>query len=302
MDELAGTTLTVLLFVAAFLGCGAYAVLSMADLRAARRGFGATAFSFAAIGLVLGTMTTWPLSTRIIVCAVFMAVSGGSLVWILDYLKIREALGIENTQTETGRLVSQAQFGKVTELEALFGGKDENDLRQLFDLPTILQKNINTQIIRIGFIKSGREKDFLYSNYTDNGSWIMWAKEGHYSTGPSGVHVEAGPKDVLYLVTTNKFQMAQKKIVEFINSALVPQPIKLKVSEFNKAIAQDTELMMKILDSKMHEDENYFLKNMEMDTPYYGVIVTAFATQMTPLKPAADGVLSAIAESWKISK
>jgi hypothetical protein len=96
--------------------------------------------------------------------------------------------------------------------------------------------------------------------------------------------------------------MAQKKIVEFINSALVPQPIKLKVSEFNKAIAQDTELMMKILDSKMHEDENYFLKNMDMDTPYYGVIVTAFATQMTPLKPAAEGVLSAIAESWKISK
>jgi len=70
-------------------------VLSMADFRAARRGFWATAVSFAAIGLVLGIMTTWPLPARIIVCAAFLAVAGGGLIWILDYLRIREALGIE---------------------------------------------------------------------------------------------------------------------------------------------------------------------------------------------------------------
>ena len=102
----------------------------------------------------------------------------------------------------------------------------------------------------MGFIKSGKEEDFLYSNYTDNGSWIMWAKEGHYTTGPSGVHVDAGPKDVLYLVTTTKFQIAQKRLVDFMNSALLPESIKKEIAGFNDTINKDTELMMRILDEK----------------------------------------------------
>jgi hypothetical protein len=98
MPEPTGTIFTVLLFLAAFLGSGAYAVLSMADFRAARRGFCATAVSFAAIGLILGIMTTWPLSIRVAVCAAFMAIAGGGLIWIFDYLKVREALGVEKTE------------------------------------------------------------------------------------------------------------------------------------------------------------------------------------------------------------
>jgi hypothetical protein len=211
MGEATGTIFTILLFVAAFLGTAAYSVLSLADYRAARRGFWATAISFAAIGIVLGSMTTWPLSVRITVCAVFCATAGGGLAWVLDYLKIREKLAIETSdQNETGKLVSQAQFSKIAELEKFFGGKDENDLREQFDLNLILQKNIQTQIIRMNFVSSGKEAEFFYNNYTDNGSFIMWAKPGHYTVGPSGVHVDAGPADVLYLVTTTKFQTHRK--------------------------------------------------------------------------------------------
>ena len=75
MPEAVGTIFTILLFMAAFVGSGGYAVLSMADFRAARRGFWATAISFAAIGLVLGIMTTWPLPVRIIACALFLAIA-----------------------------------------------------------------------------------------------------------------------------------------------------------------------------------------------------------------------------------
>ncbi|MDR6663440.1 hypothetical protein J2W51_006034 [Tardiphaga robiniae] len=92
MGETTSTIFTILLFVVAFFGSGAYAVLSLADFRAARRGFWATAISFAAIGLVLGIMTTWALPVRIAVCAAFFAVAGGGLIWILDYLNVRQAL------------------------------------------------------------------------------------------------------------------------------------------------------------------------------------------------------------------
>jgi hypothetical protein len=304
MEEPVGTIFTVLLFIAAFLGSGAYAVLSMADFRAARRGFYATAASFAVIGLVLGTMATWPLPIRMAICAAFFGVSGKALVRVLKYLRVRETLGIENvkTQSETDRLVSKSQFEKVSQLAEFFGSKDEHGLRETFDLGNIIQKNINTQIIRIGFIKSGREKEFFYNNYSDNGNFIFWAKEGHFTTGPSGVHINAGPQDVFFLVTTNKYQLAKKRLVEFINSALIPESIKKEVSAFDKVLNDNTELMTRILNEKMHEDENYFLSNMSMGSPFYGVIVSDFARRMTQLKPAADRVLSAIAASWKISQ
>lgn len=303
MGESAGFIFTVVLFIVAFAGSGAYAVVGIADFRAARRGFIATAIVFASLGVMLAMITTWSLPARISVAAVFAAVAFGSLVWVLDYLKVRERLGVSSeSQTETGRLVSQAQFAKVAELEAFLGGKDEDDLRQLFDLPNILQKNISTQIIRIRFVQAGKEADFLYSNYTDNGTWITWVKEGHYTVGPSGVHLDTGSKDVHHLVTTTKFQIAQKRLVEFINSALIPESIKIEVRGFVDTINSDTDLMLRTLDEKMHQDENYFLQNMTLGTPYYGVIVSSFATQATNLKPAADRVLSSIAASWKVSK
>ncbi len=282
-------------------------MLSMADFRAARQGFRATAITFAAIGLLLGVMTTWPLPIRMLVCAAFFSVAGAGLIWVLDYLKVREALGIETKTTVTPHveahpLVLQAQFEKIKKVESFFGGKDEMGLRNIFDLPNILTKNIGTQNIRINFIRLGKEKEFFYNNYSDNGSFIFLAKEGHFTTGPSGVHVEAGPKDVLFLVTTEKFQAGKKQLIEFMNSALIPQNIKVELSAFDEVLNQDTQLMIHVMDERMHQDENYFIHNMDMGTSFYGVIVTDYARRIIPLKPVADRVLSAITSIWKINE
>lgn len=60
--------------------------------------------------------------------------------------------------------------------------------------------------------------------------------------------------------------------------------------------------MMSILDERMHQDENFFIYNMEMGTPFYGVMVSEFSTKTPHLRQPADRVLAAIAASWKISK
>jgi hypothetical protein len=208
----------------------------------------------------------------------------------------------ETVHPETGRLVSQAQFTKVTELEKFFGGKEEYDLRVLFDLPFILDKNIQTQLIRMSLIKAGREKEFFYNNYSDNGSFIFWAKEGYFKTDASGVQVFSGPKDVHYLVTTTKFQTAQRKLVEFMNSALIPESIKHEVSKFNATIHKNTELMTSILDARLNQDDRYFTHYNDMSGPFYAVISNDFADKIIHLKPQADRILAAIAASWKISK
>jgi hypothetical protein len=156
MGEAATTTFTILLFIAAFLGSGAYAVLSIADFRAARRGFWATATSFAAIGVVLGLMTTWPLPARITIAAVFAAVAFGSLTWVLDYLRVRERLGIEATANQPDIiLLPPTHTYKLTwsassnlEMVILPSRRPEETEPLRTGLPTLQIKNIGSGIAK----------------------------------------------------------------------------------------------------------------------------------------------------------
>lgn len=89
--------------------------------------------------------------------------------------------------------------------------------------------------------------------------------------------------------------------MEFSNSALVPESIKTEVNSFYSVLANDMQLMMVIMDQRMHEDENYFTRYREMQSPYYGVIENEFARRAALLKPYVDRILAAIALTWKIS-
>jgi hypothetical protein len=196
------------------------------------------AIVFSARWVMWGITTDWSLWPRLTVMAIIgaFALIGATegLRWVdVGQKANREEAMVPDESNPSLPLISQAQFEKISQLEEFIGGRDEWALRSLFDLPSVLQKNINTQVIRICFIKSGHEKDFLYSNYTDNRSWIMWAKERHYSTGPSGANVDAGRKDVLFLVTTTKIQEAQRKLIEFMNSSLIQHSINVEISAFN---------------------------------------------------------------------
>lgn len=177
---------------------------------------------------------------------------------------------IEQTDnSKTPSYVASAQFEELKKVETFFGERDELKLRELFDLTAIFKKNIDVQITRIKYIKSGHDSDFYYNNYTDNGIFIVWAKEGHYAVSQSGVNINAGPKDVLYLVTTSKFQSAQERINNFISSALIPDNIKNAIKDFNSALNKQPETMLQILDERMHEDEEYFISHLAVGSKYY---------------------------------
>jgi hypothetical protein len=287
-------------------GGGIMLTLSPLRFRAIRVAFWFAGACFGVLGILWGSSATeYPLSVRLAAAGITAACAAIALTYMLAVVKTHEQEESKKevakaTMPEPHPLVFQAQFAEMRRLEGFFGGKDENDLRELFDLNRIIKKNIEVQNIRINYIRSGIEKEFFYSNYTDNGSFIMWAKEGKYTVGPNGVHVDAGPLDVLYLVTTNTFQTAQRQIVEFENSALIPEQVKGEIRAFKKIVGEDAELMMRVMDEKMHQDQNYFLRYLDMGGPFHGVIMNEYATRFMPLKPAADRILSAIAKNLKI--
>jgi hypothetical protein len=178
----------------------------------------------------------------------------------------REATSHQRSEGTVGAhpLVFQEQLAEIKELEK-FIAQDEIGLRNSFDIPTILDRNIMVQNIRIGFRSTGKLQDFRYDNYTEGDhSFIMLTIEGKYHPTPSGPSIDDGPRDVLYLITTTKYQDAQKRINNFLNSALVPDSIKAPLVEFNKTIGKDIEIMIRALNAIMNENDDYFLKYNEI--------------------------------------
>jgi hypothetical protein len=130
MGEAVTAVSTILFFVAAFLGSGAYGVLSLNDYRAARRGFWATAINFALIGVALGVMTTWSLPVRMAVTGGFSLLAAGSLVWILDYVNLREKMGLTEAQPNFAYVgtLSQAENPGADHLAFVFAHEPKSIL------------------------------------------------------------------------------------------------------------------------------------------------------------------------------
>jgi hypothetical protein len=205
-------------------------------------------------------------------------------------------------RTELHPLIFEAQFGELKELQEFLGGKDEMGLRETFDIPFMLTRNIEILKKKISFIRSGKWEDFQYEPYLEgHRDMVFWAKENKFSVGPSGVQINATPHDVLLLVTTTKHQNTKATLVRFVNSPLIPGDIKAAIAAFTMNINQNVELMIRVMDERMNQDENYFLEYLKMGSPFYGVIVSDFAAHITPLKPLADHILALISAHWSIN-
>ncbi len=195
--------------------------------------------------------------------------------------------------------VFQVQFAKIKQLSD-FIGKDEDSLRKDFDFWNILSKNISVQNIRIRLRNEGRLETFKYNFYTEgDGSFIMLAMEGKYHFTPTGPHIDEGPHDVLFLVTTKKYQDSQNEIIGYINSPLIPESIKTPLAEYKKIVDQNFELMIRVLNKRMNEGDDFFIKSQDYGGPYYGIINNDYAEAFNFLKPKADVVVLEIAKYLK---
>ena len=198
--------------------------------------------------------------------------------------------------TQTKAVFEQERFAEINELKS-FINKDEIGIRQEFDIPGMLGRNIAVQNIRISFRKSGNIDGFKYNNYSEgNGSFIFLAMEGKYHFTPSGPHVDEGPHDVLFLITTAKHQEAQKKLAKFLASTRLPDSINNPLLVLSKTIAANIETMTRTLNKRMNESDEYFTEYNNDKSRCYMVINNDYVSEFIPLKPKVDDVLRSITE------
>jgi hypothetical protein len=121
--------------------------------------------------------------------------------------------------------------------------------------------------------------------------------EGKYHMTPGGPHVDEGPHDVCFLVTTARYQEAQRTLSNFVNSPLIPESVKERLLAYRVAVNNDFELMIKTLDRFMNAGDDFFLKSEDYGQPKFnGVIQREYFSLFVQLKPKADDVSHELAK------
>ncbi len=154
--------------------------------------------------------------------------------------------------------------------------------------------------------RAGRWADFNYGPYLEgHRDFLISLKRVPHTVTASGLKIDGGPTDIFYLVLTTQYQDSKRKLVSFANSALLPDAVKQEVAALDGLVNEDAELMINTLDDRMHESDEYFLQNMSLNTPFYGVIQSDYAKQIKPLKPVADrscgSVRISVCEAFSVS-
>ena len=214
---------------------------------------------------------------------------------------VKQIPDLSNNKTSPSQVsVNNERLAVLNSLQLIFG-REEFPLRIVFDIPNTLQKNIDIEKSRITLTNAGKLDDFKYNNFTEGDGGFIWsARAGTYHFLPSGgPGIDAGPRDIVFLVTTKRYQDAMKTLDDVTNSVLVPKELGSKISEFKSIVNINLSNMTEILNSASHQGDDLFLKNDVEGTIYYKNINNAYWQKFTPLKPKADEIIDLIREYLK---
>lgn len=268
------------------------------DFKAAKRLFWISAV------LVWGLAVTWAhrshyaLPVRIGVAASIAAIVAACLVYVLEIVDKREMAATAHVATAA----NTPQYEYLMRVSQFLGG-DELGLRERFDFSNLIKRNIEVQLTRMNYIASGHRDDFFYNNYSDSDQMIFWAKEGKYAVGPQGVNlVNVNDNDVLILVVTSKYNDAQRTLDGLIDSPFASEQLKRALADLKAQVGRNTEEMLHILDTRLHDDKRYFTEANANGSAFANVIYNDFVTHAFPLKPAASVAMNEVASELRGSQ
>jgi hypothetical protein len=256
-----------------------------------RIGCAVTIFWIVAFGIFDSSDAT----IKVLVCGFLGSLVFGSSGYLSNWIKHREQIYSEMISQSYVPIDEQnIKLKKIANVFAM----PEIELRGFFDTFTIVDINVNVQKIRLESRLSTAK--FLYTDHCNGGSVIFLAKEGHFSTGPTGVHVDEKDNDVLFLVVTKKYIEAHKMMSEVASDPMIPSKIKEMISSYLSIVNQNMELLIWIFGERLTESIDFILKYNEYGSPYYKVINNDFAVKMKVLKPYADNILKEISRHWRV--
>lgn len=258
-----------------------------------------------AIKLALGVKTT--LYPRVLIAVLAATVVGVGVNrvndWVTD-LEREEAskpsfrtiiLKEQPSKTTPQRRVpSSAQTEEIKQLRAFITDLDEMALRNEFGFPQMMTVNIKAVKDRtINFKMTGHD-DFSYMPYQfDGGSMLLSGEQGEVRRG-GAIVFEPHPDRVSLVLLPKEYSAGEKILGRFENSTELPIPVISAVKDFDLAVQENANNLIRALNSALQKNPDYYLRYDDFQSPYFHKVDGMWLEHFIQLRPKADKVRDAI--------
>jgi hypothetical protein len=184
-----------------------------------------------------------------------------------------------------------AQLQQVLSLQNFIGGKDEIDLRNLFDLIEVV--NLNLLHNKFLILKKTDELSAIDARFA-GGEDAMFPEAYIVTQDPKTLKTTGilKPGWIGVLKKTKKYDDNKRELEQYTSSMQMPSEILDKVRIFHFSILASIKTIFDVLNQWYKEDSNYVAQFDNVNSRYGSVIQNNIWKQIN-LKPLADDIVAA---------
>lgn len=195
-----------------------------------------------------------------------------------------------------------AQIRELDELQK-FIGRDENDLRELFDLPNAVKYSLEYYARQINPSQFSKEQSSDLDNYLKTASGMMNTKYlGPISIPhPGRINVTFIPTEIGVIFVSPKFTQSKNTLMRFEKSSDLPSDIQDSVKGLDNTIDDFTDTVFSVFNGKLREDPNFISFAFDPKAKdYYMVVDELCRGYCKPLTPEADIITAHIRKYLRV--
>jgi hypothetical protein len=200
---------------------------------------------------------------------------------------------------------SQEENEEIAQLDNIFAGRDEIQLRQLYGFPEMLALNMDLNKARRKHYLETGISDMDMTPYTKNRQMSYdaeYAPKNLMKTPGSFVIIQ-DINVVSLLVLPQDYSANKAALLRYENSTHLPLAVIYAVKDFDRALQENTDLMQRAMNIAMREDPRLFLKHDDINSPeYFQVIESRYWTQFQQLRPLVDKIRDSIRDELEKQK
>jgi hypothetical protein len=233
----------------------------------------------------------------------FRIASTSSISWgvglvAAGYFGRRYIQMLERREAEKSRRVADplfaAQLLELRELQDFLGGKDEGELWELFDFPGMTRFNIARakEVMNPSGLTLAEAAEI--NGFFQRGKSTVDAKYCTIARTAGGVRVEPLPGKLHILNLSNKHVSNRQVLAKFEGSLHLPLAVRNALSEFDKAVVENTHILLDTINAKLVENAENIVQEENGNSPLFGATSGAFIDRCIRLKPKQEKIISEI--------
>lgn len=183
---------------------------------------------------------------------------------------------------------------ELNEVNDFICKKDENDLRNEFDFPDMLNYNIEFAKRNIAPQLVSRDASAQIDAFFLNGQARLDMRYAKVTVVNNRAQVDWIPGNIGVINTTQKYAENRKQLATLISSASLPTEVTAALKLLDDAIEKDSTTLIESLNQSLKSDPRNILENSVYGSNWYGSASGLYWRQFIPLRPSADVVTLAV--------